>query len=97
MVRVGSTSSRFNDRMVGAMVIILGVWAVSVAAYLRIGGPARTRRGRDWRFAPILAMGFAIPLGAAYGLADWPGFTSLLVACVAAFAVVAWLLRPIRA
>jgi hypothetical protein len=82
--------------MVGAIVIILGVWAVSAAAFLRLGGPARTGHGRDWRFAPILATGFAIPLGAAYGLADWSSFTSLLVACVAAFVVASWLLRPAR-
>ncbi|GIE85204.1 hypothetical protein [Actinoplanes regularis] len=86
-----------DDRTVGALVFVLGVWAVSGVVFLRIGDQGGRGRERDWRFVPVLAVGFAVPLGAAYGLADWSGFTSLLVAGVAAFAVLSWLFRPARA
>ncbi|GLW27393.1 hypothetical protein [Actinoplanes regularis] len=86
-----------DDRTVGALVFVFGVWAVSGVVFLRIGDQGGRGRERDWRFVPVLAVGFAVPLGAAYGLADWSGLTSLIVAGVAAFAVLSWLFRPARA
>ncbi len=77
----------------GALVFVLGVWAVSGAVFFRLGDQG----GRDWRFVPVLAIGFAVPLGVAYALADRSGFASLLVAYVAALAVLSWLFRPARA
>ncbi len=82
--------------MVGSLILVLCIWAASAAMFFRLSSPARTPGTRAWRFAPILTAGFAIPLAAAYGRQDWSTFGSLLVAGLAAFAVLLYLLRPVR-
>lgn len=80
--------------MVGAFVIVLCVWLASAAMFFRLASPARTPQTRVWRFAPVLTMGFAIPIAAAYSRADWSTFTSLLVAVILAFGALLLVLRP---
>ncbi|BCY06972.1 hypothetical protein [Actinoplanes sp. L3-i22] len=82
--------------MVGAVIIVLAVWAASVVWFVYLGSAERNPATRTWRFTPVLIMGFAIPLAAAYARADWSTFSSLLVAVLAALAVLTFLLRPAR-
>ncbi|MEV6343006.1 hypothetical protein [Actinoplanes sp. NPDC051851] len=82
--------------MIGALVIILVVWAAAAVAYFWLGDPVRKNRKRDWRFGPVLATGFAAPIGSAYGYADWAGFIALLIGGAATFALLLWMLATAR-